>query len=66
MSWQFNKIPESDYPKLETALSGHDLGAIILLHDKYEVSNIQMCCCEKELKTELYNEIEFWYSRIKT
>lgn len=66
MSWEFNKIPQEEHHKIETALQGHDLAAIILLHDKYEVSKIAMCCCEGALKKELYDEIEFWYNNIKT
>lgn len=64
--WDFSKIPEIEHKAVETALNEHNLGAIILLHDKYELSKIQMCCCDKELKTDLYNEIEFWYHNIRT
>jgi hypothetical protein len=66
MSWNFNSIPANEHPKIKEALEGHNLAAIILIHDKYELSHHQMCCCDSSIKTELYNEIEFWYNNIRT
>lgn len=65
MIWNFKKISDSEYERIKTALRGHDQSTIILIHDRYEVSKIQMCCCENSLKTELYEEIEFWFNNLR-
>lgn len=65
MSWEFKNIPENEFEKLETAIKGKDLATVIYLHDRYDVSKIAMCCCEAETRTELFNEIEFWYYNLR-
>lgn len=60
MQFDFDKLPENQYERVARAIIGHDTGTLVLIHQKYELSEHRLCCSGQKAVSDAYELFEFW------
>jgi len=49
-AWDFSKLPESEHAAVIDLFEGNKIGQLMLLHNKYRLSNFEYCCDEQAVR----------------
>lgn len=60
MQFDFDKIPANQYDAIVRAINGHNTTALVLIHEKYNLSDDNLCCSGQKYVSEAYTLFENW------
>lgn len=58
MTWDFNKLPPHEHAGAVDAFTRRDIGHLIYLHDRYELSHRKYCCDGKGNFGDVHDNFE--------
>lgn len=52
---RIDKIPPEEIPKIKEAVEGHNIGYLVYIHDRYELTSYRYCCGTPGRQGEVYD-----------